>query len=53
MSIYLQLNIGIYVYFDLQRELVLFLSHTISVAIVYMAVQKLETELSNFYLCQF
>ena len=32
-------------YFDLQWELVLFLFDTVSVVVVYMAVQKLEIQL--------
>ena len=38
------------VYSDLQWELVLFIFDTVSVTVVYMAVQKLEIELSNFSL---
>ena len=41
------------VYFDLQWELVLSLSDTKSVAVAYMAVQKMEIELFNFLLDQF
>ena len=42
----------LHAYFDLQWELVLFLFDTVSVAVGYMAVQKLENELLDLYLCQ-
>ena len=41
------------VYSDLWWELVLFLFNTVSAVVEYMALQKLEIELLNFYLHQF
>ena len=40
------------VYSDLQLGLVLFQFDTVLTAVVYRAVQKLETEISNFNLHQ-
>ena len=54
-SIYLSANEckNLLVYFDLQWELALFLFDAVSAVVEYTAVQKLEIELLNFYLCQF
>ena len=41
-----------FVYSDLWLELVLFQFDTVLAVVVYMAVQKLEIELSNFFLHQ-